>query len=63
MLSIMRDWEAMAKARGLQVPGRELDLVTGPLRALEEVFRPLTADLPPGLEPATTFRADSEENQ
>jgi hypothetical protein len=63
MLSIMRDWEAMAKARGLQVPGRELDLVTGPLRALEEVFRPLAADLPPGLEPATTFRADPEENQ
>ena len=33
------------------------------LRSLEEVFRPLAADLPPGLEPATTFRADPEENQ
>jgi hypothetical protein len=59
----MRDWEAIAKARGLRIPGRELDLVTGPLRSLEEVFRPLAADLPPGLEPATTFRADPEENQ
>ena len=49
----MRDWEAMAKARGLQIPSRELDRVPGPLRALEEVFRPLAADIPPTTVPST----------
>jgi len=33
------------------------------LRSLEEVFLPLARDLPHGVEPATTFRADAESEE
>jgi hypothetical protein len=57
---MMHDWEAMAKARGLPLGGGALQRVTAALRTLEEVFRPAAANLPPGLDPATGFRADPE---
>jgi len=49
----MTDWKAIARARGLEIPEAELDRVAKPLETLEAVFRPLVADLPAALEPAT----------
>jgi hypothetical protein len=49
----MTDFKAIARARGLDIPEAELDRVARPLETLEAAFRPLTADLPPSLEPAT----------
>ena len=54
------DWEALAKARGLEISAEQLDSVIGPLRAIEKRFRPLTAGLSFDLDPATTFCADPE---
>ena len=39
--------------------GQELDRAVAPLVALEEVFRPLTKNLPPDLEPVLEFRAEA----
>jgi hypothetical protein len=49
----VKDWKALAKAGGLEIPAEELDRITGPLTALEDAFRPLVQDLPWDLEPAT----------
>lgn len=57
----MRDWKALARARGLAVPAADLDRLTAPLDSLEETFRPLIDGLTPGMEPAVTFRASEEE--
>jgi hypothetical protein len=56
----MKDWKAIARAHGMNLEGRDLERVAGPLERLEEVFRPLVQDLPPDLEPATTFSAEEE---
>ncbi|SPE32773.1 hypothetical protein SBA6_210026 [Candidatus Sulfopaludibacter sp. SbA6] len=48
----------MAKARGLEVPDRDMDRIAGPLETLEEAFRPLAKDLKAEDEPATGFRAE-----
>ena len=50
---IVKDWKAIAKGTGLNVPAEELERIEAPLNGLEEVFRPLVKDLPPDLEPAT----------
>jgi hypothetical protein len=55
-----RDWAAMAKVNGIEATGRELDRLVGGLRAVEEVFRPLAAALPPSQMPAVSFRARPE---
>ena len=55
----MRDWKSIAKASGLNLSGQELDRAVAPLVALEEVFRPLTKNLPPDLEPVLEFRAEA----
>jgi hypothetical protein len=47
----MKDWNSLAKAHGLPLQGAELERVTAPLAALEEVFRPLVAALPHEVEP------------
>jgi hypothetical protein len=52
-----KDWQAMAQARGLEIPAGEWGRIGPALDALEEVFRPLAARLPPELEPALVFRA------
>ena len=57
------DWEALAKARGLEIPPAEMDRVIEPLRALERRFRPLAAGLSFDLDPATTFCADPESRE
>jgi len=53
----MKDWKAVAQARGLDIPAPELDRILPPLDALEEIFRPLVRNLTPDLEPAFAFRA------
>jgi hypothetical protein len=50
----MTDWKALAQAAGLS--GEQ---ITRPLQTIETVFRPLTENLPPELEPACIF--DPEE--
>jgi hypothetical protein len=52
----MTDWTLLAKAAGLDIPAKELGRIAQPLKALEEVFRPLVENLPPDLEPAAAFR-------
>ena len=54
------DWKAIARARGLEIPPADLERLATPLEALDAVFRPLTRDLPPDLEPALEFRAGEE---
>ena len=56
----MKNWEAIAKVCGAEIPARELAGVAGPLAALEETFRPLAQSLTPDVEPATAFRADED---
>jgi len=59
-MATTNDWEALAKARGLELSPDELDRVIEPLRALERRFRPLANGLSSSLDPATTFRANPE---
>jgi len=59
-MATTNDWEALAKARGLELSPDELDRVIEPLRALEGRFRPLANGLSSNLDPATTFRANPE---
>ena len=54
------DWEALAKARGLEIPAEQMDRVIESLRAVEKRFRPLAAGLSFGLDPAIRFFADPE---
>jgi hypothetical protein len=56
----MRDWTAIAKARGSTLTGKDLDGVVRPLEALEAVFSPLTKDLSPDLEPSIEFRVEAD---
>lgn len=53
----MKNWKALADAREVPIPVDEIKRVITPLEALEEVFRPLTWDLTPDVEPAFTLRA------
>ena len=57
------NWEALARARGFEIPPEQLDRVVEPLRALEKRLRPLASSLPFDLDPATTFRADPESRE
>ena len=57
------DWEALVRARGLEIPPEQLDSVIEPLRALDRRFRPLAAALSFDLEPATSFCADPESRE
>ena len=57
----MKNWKAIAEASGLDIPAADLDRIAGPLGALEKSFRPLVADLEPGLEPMTMLRQEDEE--
>jgi hypothetical protein len=49
----MTNFKAIARARGLDIPEAELDRAARTLETLEAAFRPLVADLPSSLEPAT----------
>ena len=57
----MKDWKAIAKASGIGIPDKDIDRVTAPLEALEEVFRPLAHTLTPDVEPATEFRVEEDQ--
>ncbi len=54
----MKDWKAIARANGIEIPARDLERVASALDALEEAFRPLAGDLAPDLEPALELRMD-----
>ena len=56
----MSDWRAIAKARGLDIPPRDLDRIAETLEQLEATFRPLAVKLAPDVEPATGFRAEAD---
>jgi hypothetical protein len=56
----MKDWKALAQAKGLAIPAQELDRIVAPLEALEATFRPLIRDLTPEMEPSTCFRAEGD---
>jgi hypothetical protein len=57
----MKDWSAIAKASGLDIPAADIARIAGPLTALDEAFRPLAQSLTPEMEPAALFRADREQ--
>jgi hypothetical protein len=51
------DWQELAKARQMDIPKEQIELLAPSLTALESAFRPLVAVLP-GETPSTTiFRA------
>jgi hypothetical protein len=56
----VRDWRAIARACGLEIPAKDFERIGPPLDALEESFRPLTRDLAPDLEPAVDFRVEDD---
>jgi hypothetical protein len=57
----VKNWEAIAKAHGLDVSARELERIAPQLAALEESFRPLINGLAPETEPALSFHAEESE--
>jgi hypothetical protein len=57
----MKDWTALAKASGLDIPAKDIAKNVPPLNGLEEVFRPLAKSLTPEMEPAAIFHADLEQ--
>lgn len=56
----MKDWIAIAKAAGVDIPADDLNRVCAPLDGLEAVFRPLAETLTPEMEPATSFRVEED---
>lgn len=54
------DWKAIAKARGLDIPAADLELIGLRLDALEEAFRPLARALTPDQEPSPAFDAERD---
>ena len=57
----MRDWKALAKAQGLNIPAEDLERTAAPLVEIEEIFRSLTPDLTPDVEPAYDVRLEAAE--
>jgi hypothetical protein len=56
----MRDWKAVARARGIDVPPGELERTIAPLDEMELIFRSLVDGLEPGMEPAFGVRLEDE---
>jgi len=56
----MKDWTAISKAAGLDIPAKDVARISQPLNGLEDDFRPLVKSLSPEMEPAVSFRADKE---
>jgi hypothetical protein len=50
------DWQELAKARQLDIPKEQIELLTPTLLALESAFRSLVATLPGETPSATIFR-------
>jgi hypothetical protein len=55
------DWKAIAQAHGLNLSPDELDRISAPLAALEDVFRPLIKTLAPDVEPDPELTLDRED--
>jgi hypothetical protein len=51
----MTDWTALARAKGFDIPADAVERIAPSLAALEEAFRPLTAQLEFVTEPAITL--------
>ena len=58
---VVKDWRAIARGSGLDLPAHELDRIAPPLESLEETFRPLIASLTPDMEPACCFQVEESE--
>jgi len=56
----MPDWSAIAKGRGIDIPPAEVERLSKPLDALEQVFRPLILDLTAELDPVTAFEPSED---
>lgn len=54
----MRNWKALAKAQGIDIPAGELDRAVAPLDEMEEIFRSLIPELSPDIEPAYDVRLE-----
>lgn len=59
----MKDYQLLARALDLGVPGDELDRLVAPLEALEASFRPLLARLELETEPAYLLILPGEDEQ
>ena len=57
----MKDWKAMARAAGLDIPEDQLERIAPSLDGLEAAFAPMRGSIPDDVEPATFFRALPEE--
>ncbi len=57
----MTDWEAIARASGLNLTGTDLAKVVAPVKALEETLQPLMKALHSDVEPAVTFRSEEDD--
>jgi len=57
----MRDWKAIAKARGIAIPASDLHGTVEPLDEVEEILRSLIHDLTPDIEPAFEVRMEGDE--
>lgn len=60
IVSEQTDWKALAQARRLDIPERDVEAIAGRLDALEAAIRPLAQKLTPDQEPALRFHADAE---
>jgi hypothetical protein len=58
---VVKDWRAIAKASGLELPARDLDRIAQPLDSLEATFRPLVEHLVPEDEPSFSFQPEENE--
>jgi hypothetical protein len=56
----MKNWADTAKAQGLDLPAQEADRLAQALAPLDDTLQSLTANLPPDLEPASTFHMEEE---
>ena len=56
----MKDWKAIARAEGLEIPGRDIESIAPGLDALEAAFRPLANGLTWEISPAVALGATED---
>jgi hypothetical protein len=54
------DWNAIATARGIDIPADAMKRITPSMNALEAAFRPLLAKIPFDVEPAYVLMIEPE---
>ena len=59
----MKDWKLIVKAHGFDITEQEFERIKPTLDGLEEVFRPLTKQIPLETEPAPIFRCFRKESR